>query len=454
MRQAASGEGGLPPGRRRLAVAAILLSTLMSVLLGSIVNLALPVMAEALEVTAAQVVWVVTAYQLALLASLLPCGALGEAIGYHRVFLFGLAGMAVTGVVCALADSLPVLVAARALQGVAAAAVMGLTGALLRHAFPPAALGRAIGLNAMTVALGGTLGPGLGALVLSLGSWHWVFAVTLPFALVAGLVGVPTLPRVAGTGRRFDMRGAALNALAFGLLLTGAGWLVLELWLGLCLVAGGAVALWLLVRQQRGKAQPLLPIDLLALPSMGIVLSASVCGFAAQMLGFVVLPFLMDHGWGFSTALSGALLLLWPLAVGALAPVAGRLADRHDTAILCAAGSGVLGMGLIALSVVPGAAAPWLAAAAIMLCGVGFGLFQTPNMRAILGAAPLSRSGGAGGMQATARLFGQSVGTVGAAILFQLLPGSASLVSLRVAAALAAIACLLSLARWRRGTTR
>lgn len=443
-------QGGLPPGRRHLAVAATLLSTLMSVLLGSIVNLALPVMAEGLEVAPAQVVWVVTAYQLALLMAVLPCGALGEAFGYHRVFLCGLAGMAITGVVCALADSLTVLVAARAVQGVAAAAVMGLTSALLRHAFPPSGLGRAIGLSAMTVAFGGTLGPGLGALLLSFASWHWVFAVTVPFALLAGLIGVPTLPRVKGTGRRFDARGAGLNALSFGLLFIGAGLLPQDAARALPLLAAGGAALWLLVRQQRGQPNPMLPLDLLALPAMGIVLAASVSGFAAQMLGLIVLPFLMDGTWHLSTAESGALLLLWPLAVGLLAPVAGRLADRFDTAVMCASGAGLLCLSLVLLSVVPGGSAPWLAAVVIAVCGMGFGLFQTPNTRAILGAAPIARSGGASGMQATARLFGQSVGTVSAAALFQLLPASAPTTSLLVAAALALVSCVLSLTRWRR----
>jgi DHA2 family multidrug resistance protein-like MFS transporter len=449
---AAAEKGGLPPRRRAIAVTATLLSVLMSVLLGSIVNLALPTMADALGATPDQVVWVVTAYQLALLVALLPFGSLGEILGYHKVFLAGLAGMIATSVVCALADSLPLLVAMRGVQGIAAAAVMSVTGALLRYAYPPNALGRAIGLNAMVVALGGTLGPGIGALVLSFGSWHWVFAVTVPPALLAGALGMATLPRVEGASRRFDATGTALNALTFGLLFIGVDRLFSAPGTGIALLAGSALAMWRLVRHQRGQQQPLLPLDLLALPSMGIALAGSVSGFAAQMLALVALPFLMHGAWQMSTAQSGALLLLWPLAVGALAPVAGRLSDRVDTALLCAAGSGALGLALLLLALVPGGAAPVLAGAGIAACGLAFGLFQTPNARAILSSAPIARSGGAGAMQATARQLGQGAGTLTAAAIFKLLPGTAPVASLKLAAALAALSCLLSLARWWRGT--
>jgi DHA2 family multidrug resistance protein-like MFS transporter len=446
-------EGGLPPGRRQVAALAVFASVAMSSLLNSIVNLALPVMADELGAAPADIVWVITAYLLALLVAMLPSAALGEIFGYRRVFLLGLAGVTVASAVCALAESLPLLIAARVFQGVASAAVMSVNGALLRHVFPPAYLGRAIGMNAMTVALGGTLGPGVGALILSVASWHWIFWLTVPMALFSAVLAYVALPRVAGVKRRFDAIGAVLNVAAFGLLFIGADQLVKSPLLGLLLVAAGALAMYRLVLHQRGRPQPLLPLDLLALPNMGIVLGASVAGFAAQMLCLVALPFLMRDAWGMGPAESGALLLLWPLSVGAMAPVAGRLADRVDTAVLCAAGSGLLGVALLVLAGVPGGSSAWLAGAAIAFCGISFGLFQTPNSRAILLGAPIARSGGAGGMQAAARQVGQGGGTVIASAMFQLVPAGAATASLWVGAAIAALAAALSLLRWRRGAS-
>jgi DHA2 family multidrug resistance protein-like MFS transporter len=441
---------GLSLPRRHVAAAAVLLAVAMSVLLGSIVNLGLPIMAEELGVPPAQVVWVVIAYQLTLLVSLLPCAALGEIVGYHRVFLAGLAGVALASLICALSQSLAVLVSARALQGIAAAGVMSVNGALLRHSFPAGGLGHAIGLNALVVALSGTLGPGLGALILSVGSWHWLFAVTLPPALLAGGLGMAALPRVAGASRPFDTVGAALNALAFGLFFISADRLPAVPLVALGTFVAAVVAAAALVRHQRSRPHPLLPLDLLALPSMGVALAGSVAGFASQMLALIALPFLMLTVWQIGPAESGALLLWWPLAVAALAPVAGRLADRLDTAVLCAAGSGLLCAALVLLSRLADAPPYGVAILSIAACGVGFGLFQTPNARAILGSAPLHRSGGAGGMQATARQSGQSLGTVAAAAIFQLRPHDAAMVCIEAAAGLALLACALSLARWLR----
>jgi DHA2 family multidrug resistance protein-like MFS transporter len=448
-RGAAAEHRGLPPRRRALAALSVATAVGMSALQASIVNLALPLMAEDLHVPPADIVWVVTAYQLALLAVLLPCAALGEILGYHRVFLAGLAGVGLAGLVCAHAEALPTLIAARAVQGLAAAAVMSTNGALLRHAYPPDALGKAIGINAMAVALAGTLGPGVGALLLSFASWHLLFELAVPLALISGALGFAALPRVPGARRRFDARAAGLNALTFGLVFLGMDRLPGSLALGLALLAAGLGAGWLLVRHERGEKSPLLPLDLLAHPSMGIALAGSVSAFAAQMLALVSLPFLMRSAWGLGPGESGALLLLWPLAVGAMAPLAGRLSDRVHNALPCTLGGGVMCVCLLLLSAVPGGAMPWLAAVGIIACGMGFGLFQTPNARAILTSAPLARSGSAGGLQATARQFGQALGTVAAAALFQLLPGSGT-AGLQVAAGLALAAGLFSLLRLRR----
>lgn len=190
MTAAAAGESaapdaasGLQPRRRAVAVAAVLSSMALVVLDAGVVNLALPTIAGALQVPAGAAVLVVTAYQAAVLMALLPCGALGERLGYRRVFAAGVALFTAASLLCALAPSLTWLVAARFLQGLGGAAIMSVGVALLRFSVPADRLGSAIGWNAMTIALCSAAGPTVGALVLTLGDWPWLFALNLPLGL-------------------------------------------------------------------------------------------------------------------------------------------------------------------------------------------------------------------------------------------------------------------------------
>jgi DHA2 family multidrug resistance protein-like MFS transporter len=440
-------QDGLPGARRFWAVLSLLLALGTSSLLGSVINLALPSIAQELQASPGDAVWVVNAYMLALVICLLPFASLGEILGLKRVFLAGMVGMVATSVICALAPSLPLLVAGRGLQGVASAAVISVSTAQIRAVFPASQLGRAVGMNAMTVALAGTLGPGVGGLVLSLADWPWLFAMNLPLMVLSLVVGRLALPRSPRSGRRFDRIGAGLNVVAFALAFIGLDQLVTRPPLGAALLVASGLAMVVLVRQQRGQAVPLLPLDLLARPAMSRALVASSFGFVAQSMGQVCLPFLLHERWALSPAQSGWLMLCWPAASGLMAPVVGRLADRMPTAVLCAMGMLLLTAGQLLLSLVPPAAGVVVLAACIIACGAGFGVFQTPNIRSILTAAPVARSGGAGGLQATARQTGWALGTTGAAAVFRLMPEDAAANGLRVAACSAALAALLSVLR-------
>lgn len=244
------------------AIAAVLAATVLVVLDASIVNLALPTLAQTLEVTPAKSVMIVTAYQLALVMALLPCAALGESLGFRKVFTAGVALFTLASALCALAPSLPWLVAARFVQGVGGAAVMALGVALLRQVVPPTSLGAAIGWNATAVALAAAAGPSLGALILSGPGWPWLFAVNLPVGAAALLAG-RALPRVEGTGRRLDLVSALLNATVFASLVAGADLLPHRPLLSLVLLSGAGLALVVLARRETPKAAPLIPIDLL-----------------------------------------------------------------------------------------------------------------------------------------------------------------------------------------------
>ena len=184
------------------------------VLDAAIANVALPTIARSLQVTPAMSIWVITAYQASLVMALLPCAALGESIGYRKVFTIGVALFVTASMLCALSPTLPWLVAARLLQGFGGAAVMSLGVALLRATVPHDRLSAAIGWNALAVALSSAAGPTLGAAILATAGWPWLFAVNLPLGALV-LLASRALPRVAGTGRKLDLTSVSMNAGAF-----------------------------------------------------------------------------------------------------------------------------------------------------------------------------------------------------------------------------------------------
>ena len=282
------------PGSRT-AIASVLGAMVLVVLDAAIANVALPTIARSLQVTPAMSVWVITAYQTALLMALLPCAALGESLGYRRVFTVGVGLFTVASVLCALSPSLSWLVAARFLQGLGGAAVMALGVALLRVVVPHQRLGAAIGWNALAVALSSAVGPSLGAAILSATDWPWLFAVNLPWGVLV-LFATRALPDVGGTARRLDRLSVALNAGVFALLVIGAELLPARPALGVIFLAAASLQLVALIRRETPKKVPLIPLDLLRADSFRISVIASVCCFAGQTAGMVALPYFLQHG--------------------------------------------------------------------------------------------------------------------------------------------------------------
>src|SRR5689334_20437213 len=214
---------GLPPQRRRWAVAAIFTALAMASLDTAIANVALPAIAADLHVSPADVVWVVNIYQIALVATLLPLGALGEIVGHQRIYLGGLVLFTLASLGCALAWSLPSLLVARALQGLGASGIMSVNIALVRFVYPTRLLGRGLGHNALVVATAFTFGPTIASVILVLGPWTWLFAVNLPFGLLAFAIGAITLPPTPRATHPFDVPGALLAAGCLGLFIIGIG---------------------------------------------------------------------------------------------------------------------------------------------------------------------------------------------------------------------------------------
>ena len=436
---------GLPHPQRYWAIATVALGITMAVLDGSIANVALPTIAKDLNAAPADSIWVVNAYQLVITILMLPLASLGEIVGYRRVYRVGLVVFTLASLGCAMSDSLLALSAARVLQGAGAAGMLSVNSALVRFIYPPGLLGRGIGINALVVAVSAATGPTLAAGILSIASWPWLFAINVPIG-IATLLASRMLPRTPRSDRRFDLISALMNAGFFGLLIIAVdsiGHGGRPIYAALAL-AGAAIAGVALVRRQLPQSAPLLPVDLLRIPMFALSIATSVCSFAAQMLAYVSIPFYFQHMLGRSDVETGLLMTPWPLAAAMVAPVAGRLADRHSAGMLGALGLVLFAVGLGLLALLPVAPGNTDIAWRMALCGAGFGLFQSPNNRAIVTSAPRERSGGASGMLGTARLLGQTIGAAMVALMFNMFGVRANVWTLGLAAGIALVAAAVS----------
>ncbi|MBS0056469.1 MFS transporter [Yersinia sp. Marseille-Q3913] len=442
---------GLPVPQRYAAILVIALGITIAVLDGTIANVALPTIARDLSASPATSIWVVNAYQLAITISLLSMASLGDIIGYRRVYQAGLLVFSVTSLFCALSDSLLTLTFARVLQGFGAAALMSVNTALIRIIYPRAQLGRGIGINSVIVAVSAAAGPTIASAVLAVASWQWLFAINVPIGLLAWGLGMKYLPAnsTKSNGNRFDFTSSMMNALTFGLLIIAISGFAQGQ--SPAVIAAEIVALLIIgfffVRRQLNQPFPLLPVDLLRIPIFALSIGTSICSFAAQMLAMVALPFFLQSVLGRDEVATGLLLTPWPLATVVVAPIAGRLVERYHAGLLGGIGLAVFASGLFLLALLPANPTDLDIIWRMVLCGAGFGLFQSPNNHTIISAAPQHRSGGASGMLGTARLLGQTSGAALVALMFNLFSTNGTHASLILAGCFATLAAIVSLSR-------
>jgi MFS transporter, DHA2 family, multidrug resistance protein len=440
---------GLPKPQRNWAILTIALGLVMAVMDGAIANVALPTIARDLDASPAFSIWIVNGYQLAITISLLPLASLGEIIGYRRVYLAGLALFTLASLFCALSHTLLLLTVARIVQGFGAAGIMSVNAALVRFTYPRALLGRGIGINALVVAISAAVGPTVAAAILAVGTWPYLFAVNIPIGIAALALGSRYLPHAPRGSHAFDWQSAVLSAITFGIGIAAIDSVGHGEALFLCLAEFGiaAVAGVLLVFRQTHTVSPLLPVDLLRIPIFALSIGTSIASFCGQMLAFVAIPFYLESRFGYSAVQIGLLITPWPIAIAFAAPLAGRLLERYPAGLLGGIGLVLFAAGLGTLALLP--ADPSIADVIwrMVLSGAGFGLFQTPNNRTMIAAAPRERSGGASGMLGTARLLGQTTGAALVALFLARYPTEGTRISLLTGAGFALLGAALSMLR-------
>ena len=440
---------GLPKRERLQSLVAISVALAMATLDTAITNTALPTIAGDIGSDGASAIWIINAYQLVMVATLLPLASLGEIVGHRRVHIAGSLLFTAASLACGLSWSLPTLVAARVLQGLGAAAIISVNTALIRFVYPARMLGRGVGLNALVAGLAFTAGPTVASAILSITTWHWLFLINVPAGFIAIGLSLRTLPDTGRASHGFDSIAALLCAGLFALVIFGlaavadrSGWPVIAAEWVTAIACGYA-----LLRREAGRSAPMLAVDLFRRPAFSLSALTSICTFATQGLAFVSLPFLLQDMMGYSAVETGFLMTPWSAVVAVMAPIAGRLSDRYSPGLLGGGGLLVLCGGMASLALLPQNSGVMEIMWRLVLCGAGFGFFQSPNLRALMGGAPPERSGGASGIVAAARLLGRSIGAALVALCFTASRDTGPELALWVGSGFAAVGSIVSFLR-------
>jgi DHA2 family multidrug resistance protein-like MFS transporter len=443
---------GLPMPRRFWGMLALSCGTSLAVIDGAIVTVALPTLAQTFRVHASAAVLVVTVYQLVLVMTLLPFSALGQRIGLRRLYQLGQLIFLFSTVLCFFARSLPFLLLVRALQALGGAASLSVSTALIRSIFPLKRLGRGLAVNSVVVSIANALAPTLGGLLLSVASWPWLFAAAAPLSVISLLLGHRALPENKPHKEPYDVLAALLCALTFGLIIAGLESAVHgdSPVMSAAIVALGILIAIGFVRRELRSRIPILPVDLLVRPLLALSTLGGLLVFIGSMAFLLSLPFRLQQQFGYTPGEVGAILTPWPLSIMLVAPFAGVLSDRFPAGILGGLGMGIATAGLLLMAFLPVDVTHLGLVWRMTVCGGGFGLFLTPNARLIVHASPVNRAASAGGLISTTRLTGQTLGATLMATLLALGFGTHRTPAL-VAAALAIIAGLCSLARLKAG---
>ncbi|WP_049007680.1 MFS transporter [Enterobacter cloacae] len=416
------GDEGLPGDERARVMAAVMTTTLMGVFDGTMINIALPSMANAMQVSANVAVWFANGYLLSAAMTLAIFAALAARIGYRRVFLAGLTTFTLTSLGCALAKTPEVLIGMRILQGIGGAATLSIAPAILRSVFPGRLLGRILGLHALLIASSTAIAPVLGGTILDTLSWQWLFAINIIPGSIALRLAWKALPRKTTVDSApFDTMGAVLSAALLGSTIMTANSFqhVLQsagqesvTWALIAMVS--AIAFIWHIRRSR---TPLLPPVMFKNSRFTLAALTSLASFVSQGITFVALPFLFQSGYGYSPVISALLFTPWPIGIVLIAPHAGRWADTLSAPLISTIGLIIFVVGLVLLATLPSSPSAWNICLRSLVCGVGFGCFQSPNNREMLSNVARENASYASGVLSIVRTFGQCLGAAVVGVL-------------------------------------
>lgn len=404
----------------------------------SIAGLVLPTLQQVFDAPLANVEWVAIAYLLILAALVVPIGRLADLLGRKMLYTWGFVVFIVGSGLCGLSASLGWLIAFRVLQAVGAAMLQANSVAIITAAVPRRVLGRAIGVQGAAQAVGLSVGPTVGGLLIDTLGWQWVFFIAVPFGLVGTVLAWLVLPttsheavaQAAGEHERFDSVGAVLLGPSVALILAALTFGNAWGWTGPQLVLTGVAGLACLAafsRAEMRSASPLIDPTLLHIRSFSLGIVTGLLSYAVLFGTLFVMPFFLERILGQTPAATGVLLTPIPIAIGLLAPLAGTLTDRIGPRPPTAAGMAIAAVALSSLALAA-TGSGFSTVVLLVLFGIGLGLFTPANNASIMGSVPANRLGVAGGILNMTRSLGTTLGVAAAG----------AVLSIRLAAAVGA----------------
>jgi EmrB/QacA subfamily drug resistance transporter len=453
-----------------LVLLAIGIGTFMTALDGSVVNTILPIINTSFNSNIAIIEWVVTIYLLIVSGLLLSFGRLGDMRGNKNIYIAGFSVFIISSVLCGLSPSVHVLILFRGIQAFGAAMLAANSPAILTKSFPATQRGQALGMQATMTYLGLVVGPSLGGWLAEFFSWRAVFYINLPVGLLALALSLKfILPdKLKSQTESFDIWGALVFMAGLVALLLGLnqgyaiGW-TSPIILGLL---GASVALLTaFVIIEKRIPYPMLDLSLFLNRTFSSTTVSAVLNYITVYVIIFLLPFYMIQGRGFSPSQTGLMLTTQSIVMAIVAPISGTLSDRIGTRIPAVSGMALLAIGTFTLSTLGPATELSQIILSLAICGLGIGIFISPNNSALMGSAPRYRQGIAAGTMATARSVGMvlGVGLAGAILTTQLGHQSASQnpalfdaiqISFIVTTVLALLGALTSIIQQREDLTR
>ncbi len=418
----------MPPKVRWGILIVIVMSIFMSTLDGSIVNVALPTLSKSLKVTSGAVAWVVSIYLIAVSATMLLFGRLGDIYGKTRVFQVGLAVFTLGSLLCGISSTLLMLLVSRVIQAIGAAGLMSNSQGIITQVFPANERGRALGINGTFVALGSLVGPSLGGFIVDYAKWEYIFWINIPVGILVIILSLKLLPKAGKVVKeKVDFPGSVLF-MAFIVLLFGALGQVQELGFGspviiICLVASLPFFL-LFLRREKRLEMPLLELSLFKSKWFTISLICSFISFIAIFCSNIIMPFYLQDALQMSPGRAGAFLSIYPLVLALTAPISGHLSDKIGSEILTLVGLGLTSTGLLLLSTLDAAPNYVVMGVYIAIMSFGNALFQSPNTSLVMSTLPRNKLGIGGSISALVRNLGMIVGiTLATTLLYQSMSG-------------------------------